>query len=113
MFKDGMIGNGTFMKEINDILTSPTKFDPRQSSSHEARAAIEAKFNSKKNEQEEDIEFADGPKEENECTVQSSSSSDDEQEKKPIETKINMMRNDGTKLKENIGRLNSNTHNRP
>ena len=109
-----MIGNGTFMKEINDILTSPTLIDPRQSSSHEARAAIEAKFNAKKIEQEEDIEFADGPKEENECTVQSSSSSDDEQEKKPIETKINMMRNDGPKSKENISKLNhSNTHNIP
>ena len=29
MFKEGMIGNGTFMQEINDILTTPTKLDPR------------------------------------------------------------------------------------
>ena len=108
MFKEGMIGNGSFINEINDILTSPMKLDPRQSSSHEVRAAIEAKFNAKKNEPEEDIEFADGPKEENECTVQSSSSSDDELEKKPIDTKINQMRNDGTILLKH-----SNTHKRP
>ena len=81
------------MEEINDILSTPTKTDPRQSSSHETRAALEAKLNAQKKEQEKDIEFADGPNEDAQWTVQSSSS-DSEDDKKPIDTKIHQMRND-------------------
>ena len=54
---------------------------------------MEAKLNAQKKEQEEDIEFADGPNEDAQWTVQSSSS-DSEDDKKPIDTKIHQMRND-------------------